>query len=244
MLVQYTLTLLSSQLTKLLALQLSVFASRFAAKAQATLLPNERVVATFPAPASTNALADTIARCKAASALASDVRTAMRLFGLVDMYQWARGTYLAPPKDMIVKAITWAQIVVNTGYYVIENQVYLSEKGVLRGWSAENKARWWRASSLCFGAHVVMEFVRLGRVWQLNQKEAEVLGEGKDDKQEVMEKRRKEQAEWKKMLQLNTAYAPLCVQWCGVGSVSDTWFGLLGTWAACLYVRDAWRNSA
>jgi hypothetical protein len=184
-------------------------------------------------------MANTIASCKAASALCSDVRAALRLFGLLSMYQWARGTWLAPPKDGIVKAITWAQIVVNTGYYAIENQVYLSGKGVLRGWAPEKQARWWRAASLCFGAHVSMEFVKLGRMWQLRQ-----LEDVQEKGEQAIESRRVEEANWKKALQVNSAYAPLCVHWSGMRSVSDTWYGLLGSWAAMLYVRDAWRNSA
>lgn len=264
MLLQYTLALLSSQLSKLLTLQLRVIATRFASKASASLLPNERVIATFPAPPTTSALATTIASAKAMSAACSDVRAFLRLWGLLGIYTWARGTWLNPPEDGLVKAITWTQVIVNTGYYVLEHPVYLAGKGVLTGWSAEKQGRWWRAASACFGAHVALEFVKLARIRSSREsrrraleasqssmgagKEGETDAEREEERARVaseMEKIGKEEESWATSLQINAAYAPLCVHWSTPGGfVSDSAYGLLGSWAAALYVRGLWRACA
>jgi len=255
MLIQYTCHLLSSTLRTLLHRHLAILATRFAEKASTTLLPNERVIATFPAPPLPSALASLASSTAAMSALASDVRTAMRLVGLLQMWAWACAAYTEPDPDAVVRAVTWAQVLVNTAYYALEGPVYLAGKGVVRGWSEERKARWWRAASMCFGGHVGLEVVRLGRVWMLRQERVRALDNGGEEekpgdgvfvtKEDKMRALREEERKWMTSVQINAAYAPLCVHWSMPGGfVSDTWYGLLGSWAASLYIRDAWRNSA
>jgi len=250
MLVQYTSALLSSQLSKLLNLYLRRLATRFATNASSTLLPNEKVIATFPAPPIAARLVSTIASAKAATALCSDVRAALRLWGLLGMWAWARGTYLSPPKDALVKALTWGQICVNTSYYVLEHGAYLAGKGVIRGWSAEKIGNWWRIATICFGAHVGMEFVRLARVRSLRMQERVEKLQGKEggvdgDVEDMAGLEKQEDIKWLTAWQINAAYAPLCVHWSTPGGfVSDTVYGLLGSAAAVLYVRPLWAACA
>jgi len=250
MFVQYTSALLSSQLARLLNLYLQHLATRFAANASSSLLPNEKVIATFPAPPVAARLASTIASAKAATALCSDVRAALRLWGLLGMWAWARGTYLAPPKDTLVKLLTWGQICVNTSYYVLEHGAYLAGKGVIRGWSAEQIGERWRIATMCFGAHVGMEFVRLARVRSLRVQERAAqrgqLKSGVDGRDgEIAGLEKDEDLKWMTALQINAAYAPLCVHWSTPGGfVSDTVYGLLGSAAAFSYVRPLWAAAA
>jgi len=180
----------------------------------------------------------------------------MRLVGLLQMWAWARAVYEKPDEDAVVRTVTWMQVIVNTVYYGLEGPVYLAGKGVLKGWSEEKKARWWRVASMCFGGHVALEVVRLARTWQLRQEKTKALekeGEGEKEaghemrltKEERVKALRDEETKWMTSAQINAAFAPLCVHWSMPdGFVSDTWYGLLGSWAASLYVRDAWRNSA
>lgn len=115
-----------------------------------------------------------------------------------------------------------------------------------------------------FGAHVALEFVKLARVRGAREakkrallvrreqgekvKEGETDAEREEERHTVqveLEKLRIEDAGWQTSLQINTAYAPLCVHWSKEGGfVSDTLYGLLGSWAAGLYVRNVWRATA
>ena len=66
-------------------------------------------------------------------ALCSDVRTFLRLWGLLKIYLGAKAAYLAPPKDGLLKLLSWSQLASMAGYFFYENSAYLAGKGVLRG---------------------------------------------------------------------------------------------------------------
>lgn len=183
------------------------------------------------------------AMAKKFAGMCSDVRTFMRLWGLLGIWGWAKGIWLDPPKDEVLKAVAWAQITVNTLYLIYEHPSYLASKGVLKGWSAEKITRWSCRSSHGFTAHVMLDYMRLWRVRQLRQREQanQALIEEKEEKVE----RKQQEAMWWKELYVNIAYTPLVVHWSlPDGLVSDTTVGLLGTWVGILGFREVWRQTA
>ena len=85
----------------------------------------------------------------------------LRLWGLLGIYGWGVSTYLSPPPDRILTAITWGQVVACALLQGLENGAYLAGKGVL-GWSKERIARAWMWSSRAWCAYVALELARLG----------------------------------------------------------------------------------
>lgn len=251
MLVQYSSVFTAGQLSRLLNLYLDRLATRFGNNASSTLLPGEKVVATFPAPPAVERLTSTIAGCKALAGTFGDVRTALRLWGLLAMWAWARGTYLSPPKDGLVKLLTWGQIGVNTAYYALEFAVYFAGKGVIRNVAPEKVANWMKIALWCFGGHVGMEFLRLYRVRSLRIKDRAEKGQLKagvqgEKEADIAAMEKEEDLSWRTALQVNAAYAPLTVHWImpELGLVNDTMYGLLGSAVALLYLRPLWKEGA
>lgn len=125
----------------------------------------------------------------ALSALFSNLRSSLRLFGLLGIYTWALSLWNSPPPDRILWGIAWAQVFANVAFQALENVAVLADKGVLRkGWEGEvgrvRKGRLWRWSSRAWLVHVGLEVGRLGRVWRLGvgrrtEGEGEVEGKGK-----------------------------------------------------------------
>lgn len=239
-LVQYTLTLVHSQLHRILNLNLRRLVTRLAANASKSVRPGDTVVATVRLPGPTSRLANMAASTKGMASMISDVRTFLRLWGLLGVYAWARGTYYDGPADPLLRSVAWAQIAANTAYYVLEHGAYLASKNILRDWSAAKQARWWLWSGRCFAGHVALDYVRLLRTRQLRD-EAREMGEEKEDK---MEARRLEAAWWRELV-VNAAYSPLVVHWSlESGYVSEAWVGALGTVAGFVGFREAWRKTA
>lgn len=81
------------------------------------------------------------------------------------IYSWGASTYLSPPKDTVIRAITWAQVGTCAVFQALENGAYLAERGVL-GWKKERSARAWVWSSRAWMVHVGLELVRLGYEWR------------------------------------------------------------------------------
>lgn len=241
LLVQYTLTLVHSQLHRLLNLNLRVLAARLAANASKSIRPGDTFVTTLALPHSTSRLADLAASTKGTASMISDVRTFLRLWGLVGVYAWARGTYYDPPADAVLRATAWAQIAANAAYYVLEHGAYLASKNIVRGWSAEKQARWWLWSGRCFAGHVALDYVRLYRVRQLSEEPSEM---GDNEKEAKVQARQAARVWWRE-LAVNAAYTPLVVHWSREsGYVSETWVGALGTVAGVLGFREAWKRTA
>lgn len=243
MLVSYTLVLAHSQLYRLLNFQLRVLAERLAANASKSLRPGETIVTAMPMTPVTTRLADLHASTKGLSAVVSDVRIFLRLWGLLGVWAWARSTYYNGPKDAVLRAITWGQIAVNTGYYVYEHSAYLASKNVIRDISAQKQGRWWLISGRFFAGHVLLDFIRLWRVSQMS-KENQVMrataGE-KEDKIAI----KQEESLWWRQFSVDAAYTPLVLHWSlAQGFVNDSWYGVLGTFAAAVGFREAWRQTA
>ncbi|CAL3966409.1 hypothetical protein PZA11_003071 [Diplocarpon coronariae] len=166
-------------------------------------------------------------RLKAFSALISDFRIFVRLWGLVSLYTWGRSTWTQGGGDSIARGIAAAQVLINIAFQSLENGAYLASKGVL-GWSGEKQGRAWVWSSRFWAAHVGLEFVRLGR-------ERVVRGKGG----------KKEEEGWWRELVVNAAYAPLTIHWSlKKGLMSELWVGVFGSVVGVVKMREIWRQSA
>jgi len=239
MLLNYTLVLLHSQLSRLLHLRLRLLAERLAASASKSLRPGETMLTTMPLTATTTRLAALHAGTKGLAATISDARIFLRLWGLLGVWAWARATYYGGPQDAVLRALAWAQVAANAGYYVYEHAAYLASKKVLRDVAARRQGRWWLVSGRFFAAHVFLDFARLWRVRQMR-----VGGEGVREKEDGVAGEKAERLWWRQ-LAVNAAYAPLVVHWSlAQGFVGDGWYGLLGSFAAVVGFREAWKQTA
>lgn len=174
---------------------------------------------------------------KAMGAVCSDIRTFLRLWGLLKIYVGMKAAYLNPPKDTVLKALTWAQLTAMGGYFINENQVYLAGKGVLRGFTPAQLGTKLRAAIGIFTVYLALDFARLFRTWQLQEKAS--VSEEKD----AVVKREEENRAWYRSLWVDSSYFPLCFHW-GVegGRLPLKWadmiVGALGTSAGYANFRE------
>ncbi|KAH7067362.1 hypothetical protein BKA63DRAFT_522045 [Paraphoma chrysanthemicola] len=259
----YTLTLVHALLSRLLERRLADIATEIAEKADGILLPGETLIATLPAPTSTKVIAQIVGSSKALASTIADYRIFVRLWGVVGLYTWTRGTYLTPlpegagKKEKVLRGLTWAAIASCIGFQVLENGAYLSSKGALTtaNWTGEvGKARenvWWLWSSRFWAAYVGVEVVRLGvvRYYKTHDVPSTVQLDGeKEEKIEREESIKREKLEnwlWWKDLISNAAYAPMTIHWSlEQGLLSDWGVGACGMVAGGALLADAWRRTA
>ena len=258
----YTLTLIHALLSRLLERKLALIATEIAEKADGILLPGETLIASLPAPTSTKIIAQAVGSSKALAEVISDFRIFVRLWGVLGLYTWARGTYQDPlPKDAsrkekVLRALTWAAIASCVGFQVLENGAYLSSKGALTtsSWTGEiGKARenkWWLWSSRFWAAYVGVELLRLGveRYYKVLSSIVTRDDGEKEDKIQREEAWKKDNLEnwlWWKDLASNVAYAPMTVHWSmEQGLLSDLGVGVCGMVAGGALLADAWRRTA
>ena len=177
-------------------------------------------------------------------------------------------TYLAPPGEGIVRAITWGQVVACALYQGLENGAYLAEKGVL-GWKKGRIAKAWVWSGRAWCAYVALELARLGYEWRelkgrdvarrrrqsmeleksgLAEKEGEMVEKGelelrmdKVEDEEVKEKWGK----WYRDFGVNVAYAPMTVHYSlENGILGEGAVGGLGAVVGALSIGQAWKETA
>lgn len=190
-------------------------------------------------------LLELAASCKTLGGLCSDVRTFMRLWSLLKIYIGMRATYLNPPKDGLLRTIAWSQLTAMGAYLVYENQVYLASKGVIKGIAPAAMGAKLRTAIWVFAGYIVLDYVRLWRVWQLQQQTPSTALAEKG----AVAKREEENRAWYKSLIVDSSYFPLCFHW-GVegGSLPTKWadlvVGLLGTFAGFANFREAARVTA
>lgn len=240
---QYTLLALHSHLSRLRDWRLKRLVFAIAGEASKTLLPGETVIANVASPTPT--LDSVIASSKALSGLISDFRIFTRLWGLLGIYNWAKSTYKNPPKDSVLKATVWAQVLAGAGFQWYENVAYLAMKGVLRGerFGERKQAKWWEWSSRFWMAHVALEVVRLAREWQLDAATAVV----EDKEASAAEKATRAEAStvWRRSLLVNAAWAPITAHYSWEqGCLSDNWVGLLGLVACGTGFRQLWKRTS
>ena len=192
----------------------------------------------------------------------------LRLWGLLGIYSWGVSTYLTPPEDRVVKAITWGQVVACAIFQSLENGAYLAGKRVL-DWKKEKVARAWIWSGRAWCAYVALELARLGYEWrelkgqslerrkrknielekgQLAEKEGGVVQKGElelsMDKLED-EGLKERWVKWYRTAGVNIAYAPMTVHYSlEDGILSEGVIGALGAVVGALSIGQAWKETA
>lgn len=125
----------------------------------------------------TSSIARLTTSLAAFTSLIDDFRIFLRLPALLSIWAWGASVYRSPPKDRVLRAIAWAQVISCALFQALENAAYLGSKGVLdlgrwvEGKNSRGVARAFVWTSRFWMAHVVLEFGRLGRVWVLRQRE-------------------------------------------------------------------------
>ena len=189
----------------------------------------------------------------------------LRLWGLLGIYSWGVSTYLTPPTDGILKAITWGQVVACALFQGLENGAYLAGKGVL-GWRKERIARAWIWSGRAWCAYVALELARLGyevlelrgedigrqtrkrENSQLAEKEGEVAEKGELESRmdEVEDEGLKARwGKWYREVGVNVAYAPMTIHYSlDNGVLGEGAIAALGAVVGALSIGQAWKMTA
>lgn len=244
----YSLTLLHALLTRAVSKQYEHLALQLATK---TSLLGVTTVTTLPPPQTR--LRSTASSIKALADLIEDFRIFTRLWGLVNIYTWARETYLKPPRDPTIKILVWAEVGTSIIFQFLENTAYLASKNVLRGetW-ARRETKWMAWSNRFWMAQVLLEGLRLLRVRQLRFKEdfgaqSKVKDAGQDEKAvKIASAELKER--WKRDFWANAGWFPLTLHWSYEdvehSPVSETVFGLAGLVPGIVGFKQVWADTA
>ncbi|KAI1384640.1 uncharacterized protein F4822DRAFT_415767 [Hypoxylon trugodes] len=198
-------------------------------------------------------------RLRAFSAMLSEVRTFMRLWGLLNMYFWLRRLVLerrarkaaqkegveVKKTDAVETTISWFQLSTCIVFQALENGAYLSSKGVL-GWSPTTQRRASLWSARFWAAFVGVE---VGRLFYESHKRgsrtrAEKFGDGKTAA-EVEAEETEWASTWRRTVTRNLAWAPLTLHWSTEGGLlDDLAVGALACVPGVLGIRDLWRRTA
>lgn len=213
---------------------------------------------TFPSP--NVALILRIARrLKALSVLLSDIRTFMRLWGLLNMYLWGRGLVqewrrsrsqdpaegkaAKTSTDRVETTVAWAKLVSCVAFQALENGAYLASKGLL-DWAPATQGKAARWSARFWGAFVGME---LGRLFYESHKRGKRSARERIGNKTVAAAEQEERewsAAWRKSIVRYLAWAPLTVHWGSEqGLVSEMTIGALGSIPGCIQMRDLWMKT-
>lgn len=142
---------------------------------------------------------------------------------------------------MILRRITYAQVLVNVLFQYLENAAYLSSKGIV-GWDTKKQNWAWEWSSRFWAAHVGLDLWRLWHEWSM-RRERDLRGKEKDgavlEQSEIAWR-----AKWKREMVVNLAFAPLTIHWSlEKGLIGEFWVGLLGSVAGVTGLRELWKNA-
>lgn len=211
----------------------------------------------FPSPSA--ALFLTVAkRLKAFSAMLSEARTFLRLWGLLNLYFWARGMLLqlraarraraegveGPKVPKAETAIAVTQLVACVVFQSLENAAYLAQKGVLE-WQPARIGQAYRWSARFWGAFVGLKIGELFfEAYRRGQRTpAERLG---DKTVAVMEQEERSWSdEWRKTVVRQLAWFPLTIHWSlEQGIFSDMTVGAIATIPGVVQMRDLWKKTA
>ncbi|KAK9772665.1 hypothetical protein AB5N19_04813 [Seiridium cardinale] len=213
----------------------------------------------FPSPSAAILLALS-KRLKAFSALVSDVRTFMRLWGLLGMYFWGRGLFLklrearlassssdekdAPKIDKLGTSLAVSQLVACVIFQALENGAYLAQKNVL-GWQPANIGKAYRWSARFWGAFVGL---KLGELFLDRYRRSQVPKRQRmgDKTVTVFEREEREwSAEWRKLATRNLAWFPLTLHWSlEQGLFSELSIGAIASIPGVIQIRDLWKRTA
>ncbi|CAJ2506031.1 Uu.00g001610.m01.CDS01 [Anthostomella pinea] len=219
----------------------------------ATLVLNAKV---FPSP-SVAIILELSKRLKAFSALLSETRTFLRLWGLLGMYFWARRLILQwrhlatssekgqqSSSDRVETSIAWTQLIACVVFQALENGAYLSSKNVL-GWAPATQGKAARWSARFWGTFVGIEIGRL--FYESHKRSQRTRAEKFGDKSVAVVVREENEwtDTWRKNVIRNMAWAPLTVHWSlEQGLVSEMAVGALASIPGFLQMRDLWRKTA
>lgn len=243
----FTLSLVHSQLTKLLARQYERIALSLVSKASTELSPGETAIATLEPPQTR--LAELNGCVKQAADLLVDVWIFTRLWGLVGIYKWARETWDSPPRDPVIKTLIWGQVITATLFQAGENVAYLAMKSVLpkSRWPAERAAKWMAVSSRFWMAQTVLEILRLLRVRQLRYNE-NFGAQSADDEKQVKVQSEALQRRWYRDWYAMMGWLPLTLHLSYLDEadspISETWQSICGLVPSVLMLQDVWRDTA
>ncbi|KAK9240736.1 hypothetical protein V1525DRAFT_394830 [Lipomyces kononenkoae] len=179
-------------------------------------------------------------RMRTLSSLISDIRIFNRLWGLIGLLRWAIATLQSPPKDALLAAVAYLQVISNLLYQPLENIAYLGSHDIIPVSKAKIN-RLWVLSSRLWAAHVILEFVRLGRQKYLA---AAVQRHEVGEKAKAKTESNKAAEElWRRQLLVNTAYFPLTIHWSTqTGFLSELAVGALGTVAGGARLIPLWKQ--
>lgn len=240
----FALTLLHSQLTLLLHRQYTSLAHALTTKPSPPSV-RDHLTANLSAP-QTNLL-HTSTSTKQLALTARETWTVLRLLNLPHIYKWARDTHAHPPRDPIIKLLTWAQILSATTCQAAENVAFLASKDVLPGAKWERRApRLFALSYRFWLAKCVLDLLRLGRVRQLRWEER--LGAEREGEKEVEVQSEALKRKWTRQVWTDAGWLGVMFGWSfvgeGDGPVSEVWEGVSGLVPSVVMLQDAWRESA
>ena len=260
MTITYTLRLLSSLTSTLTTAHLNAAAvslmKHLSITAPTALLPGETLIATIT-PSPDSRLLRFQASASVMAKAMDEYRTFSRLWGLLGIWAWAKGSWREPPQDWVLRWIRWMQVVCGVTFQGSENIAWLGSRGVVR--LREGAARrWYLWSARAWMGHVGLEFVRLGRELTLMRRRGKALGETsreekreeaeellEDQKEVVLQQRRLEEAKWWRDLCVDAAWMPVTVHY----SLEDGFLGpgavaALGLIPSITALREMWKGSA
>ncbi|MCJ1247380.1 hypothetical protein MMC30_004594 [Trapelia coarctata] len=172
----YTLHLVHAVLLRAPTLAfLSRLFSRLKPSSIAVIPPDTTIIALSRYP--TSSIARLTTSLAAFTSLIDDFRIFLRLPALLSIWAWGASVYRSPPKDSVLRAIAWAQVISCALFQALENAAYLGSKGVVdlgrwvEGGNDRGVVRAYVWSSRFWMVHVALEFGRLGRAWALRAAE-------------------------------------------------------------------------
>lgn len=213
----------------------------------------------FPSPSA--ALLLLLAKkLKAFSALLSEGRTFLRLWGLLGMYFWGKGLFLrlraarsassggdpdAAKVDKVETSLALTQLAACVIFQGLENGAFLAQKGVL-DWQPASIGKAYQWSARFWGAFVGLKLGEL--FWESHKRGRRTVDEklagGKTVS--VMEREESEwKGEWRKLVGKNMAWFPLTVHWSlDQGLLNETTVGAVACIPGIIAIRDLWQKTA
>ncbi|KAF7515559.1 hypothetical protein G7054_g14515 [Neopestalotiopsis clavispora] len=202
-------------------------------------------------------------RLKTFSALLSETRTFLRLWGLLGMYFWARGLFIrlrearraaandekgaasaAAKVDKLEVSLAVSQLVACVIFQGLENGAYLAQKSVLV-WQPATIGSAYRWSARFWGAFVGLKLTELflDRYRRASVPKRQRMG---DKTVAVFEREEAEwSAEWRKLVSRNMAWFPLTLHWSlEQGLFNELTIGALASVPGCIQMRDLWRRTS
>ncbi|KAK8136676.1 hypothetical protein PG984_004616 [Apiospora sp. TS-2023a] len=224
-----------------------------------TLLLTSKSLSSFSP--STALLLSIAKRLRAFSGMLSEARTFLRLWGLLNMYFWARGLIArlraarqevkdekaaggSAKLDKLEVSFSVTQLVACIIFQSLENGAYLAQKGVL-SWQPANIGKAMRLSARFWGCFVGLKIGELFYdAWRRSQRTpAERLG---DRTVAVMEQEESAWTdEWRKTVVRQLAWFPLTIHWSlEQGIFSDMAVGAIASVPGVVQMRDLWAKTA